>query len=103
MVSMMDILSGATPLMVDVRQTGSGPDSAELQEEPPKFAGVVVGSVGVGDASLELRDQQLDTGAPCGVGDSGDLLNYVSTVALVVDHRDHGFELPACSGELDAR
>jgi hypothetical protein len=25
MVSMMDILSGATPLMVDVRQIGSGP------------------------------------------------------------------------------
>jgi hypothetical protein len=24
----MDILSGATPLMVDVRQTGSGPDIA---------------------------------------------------------------------------
>jgi hypothetical protein len=25
MVSMMDILSGAAPLMVDVRQSGSGP------------------------------------------------------------------------------
>jgi hypothetical protein len=27
MTSMMDILSGATPLIVDVRQSGSGPDS----------------------------------------------------------------------------
>jgi hypothetical protein len=27
MVSMMDILSGATPLMVDVRQIGSGPSA----------------------------------------------------------------------------
>jgi hypothetical protein len=26
MVSMMDILSGAVPLMGDVRQSGSGPD-----------------------------------------------------------------------------
>jgi hypothetical protein len=27
MTSMMNILSGATPLIVDVRQSGSGPDA----------------------------------------------------------------------------
>jgi hypothetical protein len=30
MVSMMDILPGAVPLMVDVRQSGSGPDPAQI-------------------------------------------------------------------------
>jgi integrase len=31
MVSMMDILSGAVPLMVDVRQSGSGPAHLDLR------------------------------------------------------------------------
>jgi hypothetical protein len=35
MVSMMDILSGAAPLMVDVRQSGSGPG------RPPQLGGRV--------------------------------------------------------------
>jgi hypothetical protein len=33
MFSMMGILSGAAPLMVDVRQTGGSPDVAELRME----------------------------------------------------------------------
>jgi adenylate kinase family enzyme len=32
MTSMMNILSGATPLIVDVRQSGSGPDTPEAVE-----------------------------------------------------------------------
>jgi hypothetical protein len=32
MVSILDILSGAAPLIVDVRQTGSGPDGAAETE-----------------------------------------------------------------------
>jgi hypothetical protein len=32
MVSMMDILPGAAPLMVDVRQSGSGPGSDSVHE-----------------------------------------------------------------------
>jgi hypothetical protein len=30
---MMGILSGATPLMVDVRQTGAGPEVTQLRME----------------------------------------------------------------------
>jgi hypothetical protein len=40
MVSMMDILSGAAPLMGDVRQSGSGPAHPVVAVAPPISARV---------------------------------------------------------------
>jgi hypothetical protein len=42
MVSMMDILSGAVPLMGDVRQSGSGPKSATCRRVDRGLNGCIV-------------------------------------------------------------
>ena len=42
MLSMMDILPGAVPLMVDVRQTGSGPLAVSTGPTPNSWTRVVL-------------------------------------------------------------
>ncbi|MCA1673709.1 MAG: hypothetical protein LC799_16415, partial [Actinobacteria bacterium] len=55
-VSIVDILSGASPLMVDVRQTGSGPARIRGRRGPKKAA------VAVGHSILVIAWHLLSTG-----------------------------------------
>jgi hypothetical protein len=55
MVSMMDILPGAVPLMVDVRQSGSGPPGNDTQSGPVRVRPA-------GKTSPMIRDRHIFTG-----------------------------------------
>jgi hypothetical protein len=61
MVSIVNILSGAVPLMVDVRQSGGSPDREDLEQTAQRKRALAAEERAKA-ISADTRDQQMNTG-----------------------------------------